>query len=167
MNTAAGTLLLPYELIRLRADTPVEHEPISSVPICLWNPRWHRTATRQRPKYCTVPIRTCQEDTTMNTALYPKSVFPPTHPTHDTRLDLRTPGGGEGGHRHRHRPRGRGLPGGNIVWMVIGSRRAAKSEQGGRTSSSNASPSSEDCSEAGDRGWAILRARRASSLTIK
>ena len=103
----------------------------------------------------------------MNTALYPKSVFLPTYPIYDIRLDLRTPGGGEGGHRHRYRPRERGLPGGNMERMIRGSRRAAKSELREPYELSNAPPSSEDYSEAGDRGWAMLRARRASGLTIK
>jgi len=95
-DPVAGTVLLPHELI-------------SSVPIRLWNPNTslapycypnlirsraniptepalalycHRQVSAYDYEYCTAPIRTCQDNTTLHRTSKP--VYPPT-PMHDIR----------------------------------------------------------------------------------
>ena len=111
-------------------------------------PYYHRQVPTYDHEYCTAPIRTCQDNTTLHRN--PTSVFP-THPPLHTLHDIPPTEGGP------YRPQGRGLVRGDHIWICKENRRAARSERGDRTSFSKASLSGEDCSVAGEQrlGYAL------------
>jgi hypothetical protein len=103
----------------------------------------HRTDKNLPRRHRTVPHRTAP---TYRITEICSPTHPPLYTAHDP---TRRPGGGRGGTL----PASGTRPGEEGPYMDMKEgRRAARSEEGNRTSFSKASPSGEDCSVAGDKG---------------